>query len=50
MALAVVKGERTLAEPAQQFDVHPNQITEWKPRMPLRHWKNRSPAVGYPTS
>ncbi len=24
-----VKGERTLAELAQQFDVHPNQITEW---------------------
>ncbi|RQV70305.1 transposase [Burkholderia cenocepacia] len=30
LTLATVKGERTLAEPAQQFDVHPNQITEWK--------------------
>jgi transposase len=30
VALAAVKGDRTLADLAQQFDVHPNQITTWK--------------------
>jgi transposase-like protein len=30
MALAAIKGEKTLAELAQQFDVYANQITQWK--------------------
>lgn len=32
VAMATVKGERTLAESALQFDVHPDQVTEWKRR------------------
>ena len=33
VALAARKGDKALAELAQQFDVHPNQITDWKTRM-----------------
>ena len=30
VAMAAVKGDRTLSELAKAFDVHPNQITQWK--------------------
>ena len=33
VALAAIKGEKTLAELAQQFDVHPNQITSWRAQL-----------------
>ncbi len=33
VALAAVKGEQTLAELAQRFDIHPNLITQWRARL-----------------
>jgi len=33
VALAASKGDRTVAELAQQYDVHPNQITQWKSQL-----------------
>jgi transposase-like protein len=33
VALAAVKGDRTIAQLAGHFDVHPNQITTWKSQL-----------------
>jgi transposase len=33
VALTALKGEKTLSELAQLFDVHPNQITNWKAQL-----------------
>ena len=33
VALAALKGDKTLAELAQQYDIHPNQITSWKAQL-----------------
>jgi transposase-like protein len=33
VALAAIKGDRTLAQIAEQFDVHPNQVTAWKAQL-----------------
>ena len=36
VALATIKGDKTLAELAEQFSVHPTQITEGKPQLLAR--------------
>ena len=33
VALSAIKGDRTLVQLAEQFDVHPNQITSWKAQL-----------------
>jgi transposase-like protein len=33
VALAAIKGEKTLSELAQLFDVHPQQITNWRSQL-----------------
>ena len=50
VALEAVKGEQTMVELAQRYQVHPNQITEWK-RQLLEHAadvfnKDRKPDQG----
>ena len=33
VAVAAIKGEKTLIELAQEFDVHPNQIKQWRDQL-----------------
>ena len=50
VALEALKGDQTIVELAQRFQVHPNQITEWKKQL-LAHAeevfsKDRQPDQG----
>ena len=33
VAIAAIKGDRTIAQIAEQFDVHPNQVATWKTQL-----------------
>jgi len=33
VALAALRGDKTMPELAEQFDVHPNQIQEWRRKL-----------------
>ena len=34
VAMATIRGDKTLAQLGQQYDVHSNQIQHWKKRLP----------------
>ena len=48
VALAAIKGEMTLAQLAEHFDVHPNQITTWKAQLQEGAADVFGPGVGAP--
>jgi transposase-like protein len=50
VALAAVKGDRTIAQLAEHFDVHPNQITIWKSQLEASASEIFGPGGGTPTT
>ena len=50
VAIAAIKGERTIAQIAEQFDVHPNQVTSWKAGRWMCSGPATAPCRRYPPS
>jgi transposase-like protein len=50
VALAAVKGDRTMAQLAEHFDVHPNQITIWKSQLEASASEIFGPGGGTPAT
>ena len=50
VALAADKGDRTIAQLAEHFDVHPNQITIWKSQLEASASEIFGPGGGAPAT
>ena len=50
VALDAVKGDRTIAQLAEHFDVHPNQITAWKSQLEASASEIFGPGGGTPAT
>ena len=50
MALAAVKGDRTIAQLAEHFDVQPNQIATWKSQLEASASEIFGPRGGAPAT
>jgi len=50
VALAAIKGDRTIAQLAEHFDVHPNQITAWKSQLEGNAFEIFGPGGGPPAA